>query len=64
MANTILASSNEHQAGYTLPEKDRKLILSNANGGRKRLGKSAITTCEIERLRNAFIGIHGNQFGQ
>jgi hypothetical protein len=64
MANTILAASNQHQAGYTLPEKDRDLILSKVNDGRKRLGKSAITTCEIERLRLAFIGIHGNQFGQ
>ena len=64
MANTILTSSNRLQAGYTLPEKDRNLILFKASGSRKRLGKSAITTCEIERLRKAFIGIHGNQFGQ
>lgn len=64
MANTILAPSNQYQARYTLPEKDRDLILSNVNGCKKQFGKSAITTCEIERLRKAFIGIHGNQFGQ
>jgi hypothetical protein len=62
MANTILAVLKQHQAGYTLPGKDRKLILFKANGGKGRLGKSAISTCEIERKRLAFLRRYGNQF--